>query len=92
MRKLYISCACVDTSQRPYEEPFLRNGSRTEVNPFRNIQLEFFTGSEHMIRYKRHDHPLWITKPARYNRYFVMSRIRFNRHISIHVKVDFCRD
>ena len=47
---------------------FERNGSRTEGN-----QLEFFTGSEHMIRYKRpirykrHDRPLGITKPVRYN-------------------------
>ena len=64
----------------------------------RNIQLEFFTGSEHMIRcmrpirYKRHDRPLGITKPVRYTRYLVISGIRSNRRISIHVKQDFCRD
>ena len=44
------------------------------------------------IRYKQHDHPLGITKPVRYNRYFIISGIRYNRHISIHVKKDFCRD
>ena len=43
------------------------------------------------IRYKRHDRPLGITKLVRYNQYFVISGIRYNRHISIHVK-DFCQD
>ena len=44
------------------------------------------------IRYKRHDRPLGITKPVRYNRYFVISGIRYNQRISIHVKKDFCHD
>ena len=44
------------------------------------------------IHYKRHDRPLGITKPVRYNWYFVISGIRYNRRISIHVKQHFCRD